>query len=74
MTDRKWESIIKKSQKKLLEAFELRKIAETEYVRRYGQHPSEWDDDWWIDTVHYGRGDVDIQKIKEEAQRHKDGI
>jgi hypothetical protein len=41
MTDKQWESLIKKT----VQAFRVHqknlKLAEGEYVRRYGEHPSE---------------------------------
>lgn len=68
MTDKQWQKTIDKSVKLLRESFEYRKMAEDEYVRRYGHHPSEVDDDWWIDTLHYGQGSTDLYKIKESAE------
>jgi len=72
MTDKQWHKIIIASCEAYKEAIRLRDIAEKEYERRYDNHPSEWDDNWWIDTVHYGQGDYDLDKIKESAQYHKD--
>jgi hypothetical protein len=73
MTDKQWHKTIVASCKAYKEAIRLRNIAEDEYKKRYGKFPSDWDDDWWIDTVHYGRGDYDLDKIKESAQSHADG-
>jgi hypothetical protein len=70
MTDKQWESLIKKT----VQAFRVHqknlKLAEGEYVRRYGEHPSEVDDDYWIDVMHYGNGpdDININSIKESAE------
>lgn len=71
MTDKQWEKIIKKANEVINLHNSLRSQAEEEYERRYGQNPSEWDDDYWIDTVHYGHGNVEISKIKEQAEIHK---
>jgi len=71
MTDKQWVKIIDKSVKHLKIAFSLRVTAEEEYVKRYGNHPSEIDDDWWIDTLHYARGTTDLSKIIESAELHK---
>lgn len=68
MTDKKWQSLIKKCQKAGNEHLRLLKIAEDEYVKRYGHNPSEVDDDWWIDTLHYGRGSTDLNLIKKAAE------
>ena len=46
----------------------LLEVAEAEYERRYGHHPSDVDDDWWIDTLHYGNGGTDLKKIKASAE------
>ena len=43
------------------------RLAENEYERRYGNNPSEVDDDFWIDALHYGQGDINLEKIKERA-------
>ena len=68
MTDKKWLSIINKCRKAGDEYLRLLKIAEDEYQRRYGNNPSDVDDDWWIDTLHYCKGDTDLCKIKDSAE------
>jgi len=68
MTDKQWHKIIIKSCNLYREAIRLRDIAEEEYKNRYGVYPSDVDDDWWIDTVHYGRGGYDLDKIKQSAK------
>jgi hypothetical protein len=70
MTDKEWQSVIKKCQKSGLEHLGYLKIAEDEYIKRYGHHPSEVDDDWWIDSLHYCKGDTDLKKIKDSAELH----
>jgi hypothetical protein len=69
MTDKQWQSVINKCRSAGDEHLRLLKIAEDEYVRRYGQHPSEVDDDWWIDALHQCKGNTDLQKIKESAEQ-----
>jgi hypothetical protein len=72
MTDKQWQKLIKKAHSLAIKHRIAMQEAEEEYVRRFGTHPSDWDDDWWIDHVHYGMGsDCDIKKITEEALRHK---
>lgn len=68
MTDKEWELMIKRCQKAGFKYFELMKIVEGEYVKRYGHNPSDVDDDWWIDTVHYCIGEINIERIKESAK------
>ena len=68
MTDKQWEAIIKRCVKHGKEHQRLITTAEKEYERRYGHNPSDVDDDWWIDTVHYCHASVDICAIKEKAQ------
>ena len=68
MTDKQWLRKIQKAVR-FQNLFEkARKEAETEYEKRYGHHPSDIDDDWWIDAVLYGGGESDIDKIKEQAE------
>lgn len=68
MTDKQWQSVINKCRKAGDKHFMLLKIAEDEYIRRYGHNPSEVDDDWWIDTLHYCKGDSSVDKIKQSAE------
>ena len=72
MTDKKWHEIIIKCKAACDEHLRLLKIAEEEYSKRYGHAPSEVDDDWWIDTLHYGRGSTDLDLIKKAAEMHTD--
>jgi hypothetical protein len=73
MTDKQWHKSILKAHKLAIAHREAMQVAEEEYERRYGYKPSEWDDDWWIDIVHYGMGgDTSLDRIKQEAQRRKD--
>ena len=68
MTDKQWQSVINKCRKSGDEHLRLLKIAEDEYIKRYGHNPSECDDDWWIDALHYCKGDTNFQKIKDNAE------
>ena len=43
-----------------------------EYIKRYGNAPSELNDDWWIDTLHYGIGSTDLDLIKKAAEMRTD--
>jgi hypothetical protein len=68
VTYKQWQSIIDKCKKAGDEHLRLLKIAENEYERRYGHYPSEVDDDWWIDVLHYCKGDTSVDAIKESAE------
>lgn len=72
MTDKEWEHIIERCRKAGDEHKRLLKISEDEYQKRYGQSPSDVDDDWWIDSLHICTGDTDLQKIKNSAELHKE--
>ena len=51
---------------------ELMKKVETEYQRRFGAHPSDIDDDFWIDTFHLPGSKIPtLQEIEENAELHK---
>lgn len=70
MTDEAWAKLIKRAAETRCKAEELRKRAEAEYERRYGNNPSDVDDDWWIDTIE-GGGGVDLASIKQQAELTK---
>ncbi len=72
MTDKQWQRVIDKCQEAGQEHLRLLRIAEAEYEKRYGHNPSEVDDDWWIDTVHYCKGNTDIELIKMAANDRND--
>lgn len=71
MTDSEWKRLIVQTVKAHEKAKSLREKAEQEYERRYGQNPSEVDDDWWIDTI-TAQGEssksVDLEQIKSQAE------
>jgi hypothetical protein len=72
MTDKKWQKVINDCRKAGDLHKNLLKLAEVEYVNRYGHTPSEVDDDWWIDTLHYCTGDTFLEDIIKSAQQHKE--
>lgn len=48
------------------------KQCEDEYVRRFGVHPSDIDDDCWIDIFHYGGGCAPtVDEIRRGFELHK---
>lgn len=68
LTDKQWFKAIANARK----FYEMYKRhldnAEQEYKRRYGRLPSEVDDDWWIEALHQGQGEISIEIIKEHAE------
>ena len=49
---------------------DLLKLAEDEIIRRYGIHPSEIDNDQWIDTYHQGCGHMTVKQLDESMKLH----
>ena len=55
-----------------LEHKRILELCEAEYEARFGNNPSEVDDDYWIDSLHYGQGKkITIQDIVANASIHK---
>jgi len=69
MTDKKFMDLIDKTQKALREYSRLKELAEKEYERRYGHNPSDIDDDYWIDSVHYGPIPMTLIEIEKNAKQ-----
>ena len=69
MTDKKFEillndlAIANDKYKQLLED------AESEIERRFGKHPSDVDNDEWIDAYHVGRGKLTVEQVKKSMKR-----
>ena len=67
MTDKKFQEAINEAAFKLRDYHISLAKAEKEYIRRYGVHPSDIDDDCWIDSLHVtGRG----MTVKEVESLH----
>lgn len=64
MTDAAWKIKIQNTVIAYHKYLALLSSCEKEYENRYGHNPSEVDDDYWIDLLHQGIGDVDIDRIK----------
>ncbi|RRJ97844.1 hypothetical protein Ga0100231_005130 [Opitutaceae bacterium TAV4] len=52
MTDKKFTKLLQMTARAQNKARDLQRKAEDEYERRYGQNPSDADDDQWIDALH----------------------
>ncbi len=73
MTDKEFFNLIKKTHKVCRQHRILLQEAEVEYERRFGNNPSDVDDDSWIDVMHYGTDMYEnIEQVIEEANLHND--
>lgn len=64
MTDAEWKREMKKCHKALSRYKAILRTIEDEYERRFGVHPSEIDDDNWIDTFHaYPDSPLDFKRL-----------
>lgn len=68
MTDKKFQEAIDISLKKLVAYRAALKKAENEYLRRYGHHPSDKDNDEWIDVMHVSGGSLTVHQVEESAR------
>jgi hypothetical protein len=59
MTDSQFTKLLRRAAKAQNRASVLREQAEEEYTRRYGAHPSDVDDDQWIDSMTGNSGRCD---------------
>lgn len=41
---------------------------EREYERRYGHHPSDKDNDCWIDSFHQGASSMTVKEVEESVE------
>lgn len=68
MSNQEFENLINQTVIACNKHKDLLEKAEKEYVRRFGNHPSDIDDDYWIDLLNYGNGSVNLAKIIENAK------
>jgi hypothetical protein len=71
MTDAQFQKALNKVSKTHLDYLCALSIAEGEYERRFGTHPSDWDDDFWIDTYHVANGSATVAAITASAEHSK---
>jgi hypothetical protein len=68
MTDKQFLKAIYKTIKDYHKYNASKKLIEEEYVRRYNHHPSDTDNDHWIDSIHYGAGSINsIEEVAKHA-------
>lgn len=70
MTDKQFQKILDTLTDAHRNYFDLLKLAEDEIIRRYGVHPSEIDNDEWIDSYHQGLGHMTIKQLDESMNLH----
>lgn len=68
MTDNQFTHLLQRTGKAANKYFDLLRTAEDEYKRRYGDHPSDADDDMWIDsiTLTSGRCETNLTAVEVE--------
>ena len=70
MTDEAFQKLIKDTVLAAQSHTALSFKADAEYERRFGHNPSEADDDFWIDSTHYGQGLPTVAEVTENAALH----
>ena len=72
MTDRQLQILIDQTIKQKHKFFALVEKLENEYVNRFGNRPSEVDDDCFIDTFHMNQGnEMTVEMMTESAKNCK---
>ena len=74
MTDREFNSLLKKTAKKLGEYQSLLLLAEEEYERRYGVNPCDADDDTWIDSLRVSPSPLTVKQVEESVNLRGIGV
>lgn len=69
MTDKKFQKLLDDLAKANTKYKEKLNEAEEEYKSRFGEYPSAWDDDAWIDTFHIGCGRMTVEQVTKYAKR-----
>ena len=69
MTDKKWQELLNKVTSLHSDYLVFLTKAENEYERRFGHHPSDVDDDFWIDSFHQSPAGARVEDVIKAAQR-----
>ena len=64
MTDKQFQKAIDEAIVSLIKYHQKLKVAEDEYERRYGSHPSDIDDDEWINALHVVGIPIKVEQIE----------
>lgn len=70
MTDTKFFELCKLASSLAEQHAKLVLVLEEEYKERFGNYPSEVDDDFWIDSIHQGQANFTLDQIISEAKLH----
>lgn len=70
MTDKQFQKILDTLAMARNNYLELLAIAEKEIVKRHGAHPSEVDNDQWIDSYHVGCRRMTVKEVAESMKFH----
>ncbi len=70
MTDKKFQIILDTLASAHKNYLDLLKVAEDEIFRRYGVHPSDIDNDQWVDSYHQSCGHMSISQLDESMKLH----
>lgn len=68
MTDKQFQKILDDTSQACRKYLLLLDKSEKEYVRRFGFHPSDVDDDFWIDTYQYEGSNATVKEVTESAK------
>lgn len=75
MSDKTLQKLMDKTYKACLQHSELVIELEKEYKNRFGNYPSDIDDDFFIDSFHYGNGKlITVKEMTENALLHQNKI
>jgi hypothetical protein len=66
----KFQNLINEAAIKLQQYHAALKAAEKEYERRYGHHPSDVDNDAWIDAMHVTGYAIKVEELEQSIKLH----
>lgn len=69
MTDKSFAKLLFRVDKSHSRYLKLLNEAEEEYKRRFGNYPSEVDDDWWIDSFHQSDAGSSLEDVLKHGER-----
>ena len=69
MTDKQFQIILDTLSLARRNYIDLLKLAEDEIIKRYGVHPSDIDNDQWIDMYHQGCGHMTVEQVNESMEQ-----
>lgn len=70
MTDSQFQKALDRLSMAKLKYHKLLAEAEDEVVRRYGVHPSDCDNDLWIDNFHVGCGKMTVDEVRYSMEQY----